>query len=37
MGSATALHLGVPLITRNTRDFKDIPELRLINPFEEII
>lgn len=32
--AATALHLGVPLMTRNTRDFKDIPELRLINPFE---
>lgn len=35
--AATALHLGVPLITRNTRDFKDIPELQLINPFEETI
>ena len=35
--AATALHLGVPLITRNTRDFKDISELRLINPFEDII
>lgn len=32
--AATALHLGLPLITRNVKDFKDIPELRLINPFE---
>jgi predicted nucleic acid-binding protein len=31
--AATALHLGLPLITRNVKDFKDIPELRLINPF----
>jgi predicted nucleic acid-binding protein len=31
--AATALHLGLPLIARNVKDFKDIPELRLINPF----
>lgn len=33
--AATALHLGVPLITRNMKDFKDILNLRLINPFED--
>jgi len=32
--AATALHLGLPLITRNVKDFKDIPELEMINPFE---
>lgn len=31
--AATALHLGLPLVTRNVKDFKDVPELRLINPF----
>lgn len=31
--AATALHLGLPLITRNVKDFKDIPDLRLLNPF----
>lgn len=31
--AATAVHLGIPLITRNVKDFKEIPELRLINPF----
>ncbi|HIJ88544.1 MAG TPA: type II toxin-antitoxin system VapC family toxin [Desulfuromonadales bacterium] len=33
--AATALYLVLPLITRNLKDFKDIPELRLINPFGE--
>lgn len=32
--AATALHLGLSLITLNVKDFTDIPELRLINPFE---
>lgn len=32
--AATALHLGLPLITRNVKDFKDIPELKLLNPFK---
>ena len=31
---ATALHLGLPLVTRNVKDFKDISKLKLINPFE---
>jgi predicted nucleic acid-binding protein len=35
--AATALHLGLPLITRNTKDFRNVPELMLINPFEEIV
>jgi hypothetical protein len=35
--AATAVHLGLPLITRNTKDFKIVPELKLINPFEEVI
>lgn len=35
--AATALHLGLPLITRNTKDFKSIPEVKLINPFEGLI
>ena len=33
--AATALHLEVPLITRNVKDFKNIPVLKLINPFGE--
>ena len=33
--AATALHLEVPLITRNVKDFKNISDLKLINPFEE--
>ncbi len=32
--AATALYLGLPLITRNVKDFTNILELRLINPFE---
>lgn len=34
--AATALHLGLPLITRNVKDFKSISELRVLNPFEEL-
>ena len=30
---ATALHLDVPLVTRNVADFRGIPGLRLIDPF----
>ncbi len=32
--AATALYLSVPLVTRNTEDFKGIEGLRLIDPFE---
>lgn len=32
--AATALHLGFPLITRNTRDFRAIKELIILNPFD---
>lgn len=32
--AATALHLGFPLVTRNTDDFKWIDGLELVNPFE---
>lgn len=32
--AATALHLQIPLVTRNTDDFKNIDNLTLINPFE---
>jgi predicted nucleic acid-binding protein len=31
--TATALHLGLLLVARNVKDFKDIPEWSLINPF----
>ena len=33
--AATALFLGMPLVTRNIKDFKDIPDLKLVNPFEQ--
>lgn len=32
--AATALHLGLPLMTRNVKDFKKVPDLELFNPFE---
>src|SRR4030042_1630354 len=31
--AATACHTGLPLMTRNTTDFAQIPELRCLNPF----
>ncbi len=34
--AATALQLGLPLVTRNIKDFKGVPELKLRNPFEEL-
>ena len=33
--AATALLHGYELVTRNTSDFKSIPGLRLLNPFEK--
>jgi predicted nucleic acid-binding protein len=33
--AATALHLGLPLVTRNSRDFRAIEELMILNPFDE--
>lgn len=35
--AATAQYLGLPLITRNVKDFKSIPGLSLVNPFEEVV
>ena len=32
--SATAMANGMTLLTRNTSDFKNIPDLNIINPFE---
>jgi len=32
--AATALHLGMPLMTRNVKDFQKVPDLDLFNPFE---
>jgi predicted nucleic acid-binding protein len=32
--AATALHLGFPLVTRNTQDFQAISGLVVVNPFE---
>lgn len=31
--AATALELAVPLVTRNVKDFKNVPDLRVENPF----
>jgi predicted nucleic acid-binding protein len=33
--AASALHLGLPLVTHNTRDFQWIAELELIDPLAE--
>jgi predicted nucleic acid-binding protein len=33
--AATALYLEMPLMTRNTKDFQKVPNLKLFNPFEE--
>ncbi|EDN64989.1 PilT-like protein [Beggiatoa sp. PS] len=32
--AATALHLKLPLMTRNIKDFQKVPHLQLFNPFE---
>ena len=32
--AATALDLELPLMTRNIKDFKKVPDLKWINPFE---
>lgn len=32
--AASALSLGLPLVTRNVQDFEKVEELTLINPFE---
>ena len=32
--AATALHLKLPLMTRNIKDFKKILNIQLFNPFE---
>ena len=32
--AATALHLDLPLMTRNVEDFEHVPTLELLNPFE---
>ncbi len=32
--AATALHLEIPLMTRNREDFKHVPDLKIVNPFE---
>ncbi len=33
--AATALHLQLPLMTRNIKDFQKVPHLQLFNPFEK--
>jgi predicted nucleic acid-binding protein len=32
--AATAISYGLTLVTRNTKDFKNIPGLKVINPYE---
>jgi predicted nucleic acid-binding protein len=32
--AATALHLKLPLMTRNIKDFQKVPHLQLFNPFQ---
>jgi len=32
--AATALHLEIPLMTRNCEDFKHVSDLNVVNPFE---
>ncbi|MDM8557690.1 type II toxin-antitoxin system VapC family toxin [Candidatus Parabeggiatoa sp. HSG14] len=32
--ATTALHLKLPLMTRNIKDFQKVPHLQLFNPFE---
>ncbi len=34
MIAATALHLEIPLMTRNVKDFQKVSNLEIINPFE---
>jgi toxin FitB len=34
--AATALENSLPLVTRKVQDFRDIPELKLINPFDPV-
>jgi predicted nucleic acid-binding protein len=33
---ATAMEYGLPLVTRNVDDFRHIPGLQVINPFERL-
>lgn len=35
--AATALVHNFTLVTRNVKDFQDIPKLKLLNPFEDVI
>jgi predicted nucleic acid-binding protein len=35
--AATARHAKVPLMTRNMTDFERVPELKMIDPFSQII
>ncbi|MEI7828052.1 MAG: type II toxin-antitoxin system VapC family toxin [Euryarchaeota archaeon] len=35
--AATALHAKVPLMTRNMTDFERVPELKMVDPFSQII
>jgi predicted nucleic acid-binding protein len=33
--AATALENDIPLVTRNTKDFRHIPDLEIVNPFDD--